>query len=447
MKERWLEVSENADEKQEKRLEEWASGKGVPFQNSEAEEKFRERAQMIKDAVQMKKMPKRVPVSPSVGYFPAEVEGLSFHQMMYDLDLLIKAWTKFYDEFDLDTLSGPFPLTGKPFDILDFQMYRWPGHGLPEDREFQFVEKEYMPAEEYRDLIDDPSGWFLTVYFPRIFGCAKGFAKLPVIPNVNELPMVASAVIPFAMPDVQKALKCLMEAGEAAVRWMQGLGPFLASIRGRGYPAMGGGLIKAPFDVLGDSLRGTRGIMLDMFRRPDEVKEACKRLTPLMVKAALAASRGSGNPFIMIPLHKGADGFISEEQFLTFYWPTLRQVLIALINEGLVPIPFAEGSYDSRLEIISDLPKGKCIWMFDRTDMARAKETIGKVACLEGNVPLDLMCTGTPEEVRAYSKQVIETAGRDGGYIFATGASLQGAKAENVRALVDAGKEFGTYSS
>ena len=35
-----------------------------------------------------------------------------------------------------------------------------------------------------------------------------------------------------------------------------------------------------------------------------------------------------------------------------------------------------------------DLPKGKTIWLFDQTDMARAKETIGQVACIQGNVPL-----------------------------------------------------------
>jgi len=35
-------------------------------------------------------------------------------------------------------------------------------------------------------------------------------------------------------------------------------------------------MTKAPFDVIGDSLRGTKGVMLDMFRYPDELKEACE---------------------------------------------------------------------------------------------------------------------------------------------------------------------------
>ena len=303
-----------------------------------------------------------------------------------------------------------------------------------------------MSADEYPDLIDDPTGWFMTVYFPRIFGALVNLNLIPVLPNINEIPMVVPAVVPFARKGVQDALACLIQAGEAAVEWGKNIRQFNATIMGRGIPAMGGGFVKAPFDVIGDTLRGTKGVMMDMFRHPDELIEACQRLTPLIVKAGVAGARATGAHYVMIPLHKGADGFMSEGQFLTFYWPTLRKILIGLIDEGLVPIPFAEGSYNTRLEIISDLPKGRCIWYFDQTDMARAKQTIGKVACLQGNVPLDLMCTGTPDEVTAYCKEVIAIAGKDGGFILSTGAGLQGAKAENVKALIDAGKTYGLYN-
>jgi uroporphyrinogen-III decarboxylase len=185
--------------------------------------------------------------------------------------------------------------------------------------------------------------------------------------------------------------------------------------------------------------------MMDLFRCPDEVEEACERITPLMVKAGVLGARASGGHFIFIPLHKGADGFMSDGQFQTFYWPTLRKVLIGLIDEGLVPVPFAEGSYNTRLELISDLPKGKTIWIFDRSDMKRVKETIGQVACIQGNVPLSLMCTGSVDQVKACCREVIEVAGEDGGYILSTGGSLQGARAENVKAFIDAGREYGGY--
>jgi len=141
---------------------------------------------------------------------------------------------------------------------------------------------------------------------------------------------------------------------------------------GLGYPSFTGGFTKAPFDVIGDTLRGTRGVLMDIYRHPDELIEACERLIPFMIKAGVNSCNASGHLMPLIPLHKGADGFMSDDQFKTFYWPTLRKLIIGLVNEGIVPILFAEGSYNQRLEVISDLPKGKVIWWFDLTDMKKA---------------------------------------------------------------------------
>jgi uroporphyrinogen-III decarboxylase len=212
---------------------------------------------------------------------------------------------------------------------------------------------------------------------------------------------------------------------------------------GRGFPAFSGGFTKAPFDVIGDSLRGTTGVMLDIFRHPDELKEACERLTPIMVKSGAASCRANGHIMPFIPLHKGADGFLSGPMFQTFYWPTLRKLIIGLIDEGMVPLLFAEGRYNERLDIIGDIPKGKTVWWFDRTDMKRAKETVGRVACLAGNTPLDLLCTGTPDQVRACCRSLIDTAAPGGGFIFSTGAPMQGARPDNVRAMIEFAKRYG----
>jgi len=35
------------------------------------------------------------------------------------------------------------------------------------------------------------------------------------------------------------------------------------------------------------------------------------------------------------PLHKGDDTFMSRKQFETFYWPSLKKVMDALIEEGI----------------------------------------------------------------------------------------------------------------
>jgi uroporphyrinogen-III decarboxylase len=164
-----------------------------------------------------------------------------------------------------------------------------------------------------------------------------------------------------------------------------------------------------------------------------------------MVKAGVRGCIDSNNPLCFIPLHKGADGFMSDEQFRTFYWPTLRKLSIGLMDQGVVPMLFAEGAYNSRLEVIADLPRGKAIWYFDRTDMKHAKETVGKDTCVMGNVPLDLLYAGTPDEVKTYCKELIDLAGKGGGYIFSTGGGMEGTNAKNIKAMIDFARAYGVY--
>ena len=167
---------------------------------------------------------------------------------------------------------------------------------------------------------------------------------------------------------------------------------------------------------------------MDMFRQPDAVLEACDRLAPVVVKWVTRRSNPHTAPLVFIPLHKGADGFMSVEQFQKFYWPSLRKVIEGLVADGFVPYLFAEGAYGTRLETIADVPKGRTVWQFDRTDMRRAKEILGGIACIQGNVPISLLQLGTAEEVKAYSQDLIETVGPGGGFILDVGAVVDDAE-------------------
>jgi len=446
MRKRFVAVSDRAEQKQEDRFSIWLRGEGIPFIDASKQEAYRERAILIKDAIQMRKAPGRIPVCPSAGFFPNEYAGITMYEAMYDYEALGNAWECYHLDFEPDAYNGPTTIVpGKVLDILDLKLYQWPGHGLAREREYQFVEGEYMKADEYQDLIDDPTCFFLTVYFPRIFGSLKPFETFPLLPPVNEIPVIPPTVMAFGTAAMQSAFQSLEKAGEEALRWRAAVGQIGGKIMGRGFPSFSGGFTKAPFDVIGDSLRGTTGVMLDIFRHPDELKEACERLVPMMIKSGAAACRANKHIMPFIPLHKGADNFMSDDMFRTFYWPTLRKVIIGLINEGMVPLLFAEGSYNDRLDVIADVPRGKVVWWFDRTDMKRAKETVGQVACLAGNMPLDLLCTGTPDQVRDYCRELIDTVGGDGGFIFSTGAGMQGSKTVNVKAMIEAVGELGAY--
>ncbi|MBN1255134.1 MAG: uroporphyrinogen decarboxylase [Deltaproteobacteria bacterium] len=449
MEKQWEEMT--ADEKQEVQFQKLLSpkdpeGNDIKFQSTEAEAAYKASITRIKDAIQLKKTPDRIPVTILPSMFPYIDAGMTVEEAMYDYDKCAAAFKKFMLEFKPDmNIGASAPGPGKFYEILGYKLYKWPGHGVPPEHSYQCVEGEYMKPEEYDLLLMDPSFYFRNFYLPRVFGALEGFTMLPPLTGILEMYGLAFNFIPYALPPVQGTFKALFEAGAEALKWAMVMGGSDLELKSLGFPNILGGFTKAPFDVIGDTLRGTRGIMMDMYRQPDKLLKAVEALLPIMIGMGIGSMQQTGNPLIFMPLHKGADGFLSDEQFEKFYWPTFKAVMMGLIEGGCIPFPALEGHWGSRLKVIQDVPKGKTAWMVDQTDMAEAKKTLGKNACLIGNVPSSMLGLATPDEVIAYCKKLIDTAGKDGGYIMSNGAFFDGAKAENVKAMVDTAKEYGVY--
>ena len=77
--------------------------------------------------------------------------------------------------------------------------------------------------------------------------------------------------------------------------------------------------------------------------------------------------------------------------------------------------------------------------------MTKAKQIIGKTACIMGNVPTSVMCTGTPETVTNYCRKLIEDCAPGGGYILTGGAQATEATPANFHAMMAAAKRYGVY--
>jgi uroporphyrinogen-III decarboxylase len=239
--------------------------------------------------------------------------------------------------------------------------------------------------------------------------------------------------------------KTLLDASALMAKWGKTARDCRMDAMKAGFPILRGSFTTAPFDSLGDTLRGTQGIIMDMYRQPDKILEALEVITPLNLASAIAAADNNDCPIVSIPLHKGEDNFMSRSQYEKFYWPTFRRLLMGLINEGIVPYVFAEGKYNTRLDIIKDVPKGSMVWWFEATDMAQAKKHLGGIACIAGNVPASILLTGTPQDVKEYCRKTIEVAGAGGGLILNGAAFVHDGKAENLRAMTEASKEYGMY--
>lgn len=434
-------------EKREARFAEWRSP-GVSFASPEAERGYRERTQLIKDVVDLKK-PARVPVCPIIGFYPFAYAGVTAREAMYDTEKLGLALKKFHTDFLPDTLSSaPIYGSGQVFEALDYRLYRWPGHGVADRAPYQCVEAEYMRADEYDQFINDPSGFFGRFYLPRVFGALEAWQMQAPLTDILELPFFGPYIVPIGLPPVQAAYQKLLEAGRLAMEWIQAAAAIDgATMTTLGLPALIGGFTKAPFDTLGDTLRGTRGIMMDKFRQPNKLLAAMERLVPLAIDMGVRTATQGRNPMVFIPLHKGADGFLSNDDFKKFYWPTLKAVILGLIQEGLVPYLFVEGGYNQRLDIITDpdIPRGATIWVFDQTDMKEVKKRFTGWACFGGNLPVSMLKAATPDQVRTAVRRLIDDLAPDGGYLLANGAVLDDAEAENLHAMIQTGKEYGVY--
>jgi len=387
-----------------------------------------------------------VPVSLPIGSMPAFLYGGSYYECSYDYHKAVAAWEKFNAQIpEADSLGTPamvFP--GRVYDLIGYKLYKWPGGGLDKNAEgIQFVEGEYMTVDEYDKLIDNPSDFWMRTYMPRIFEVFKPWAQLNSFTTIIEAPGMYFA--PFGRPDMQASLDSLKAAGNELNEFMKVIGPFTRKTVAAGYPGMRGGMAKAPFDTVGDTLRGTKGIIMDMRRCPDKLLAAIDVVTTFTIEQTIAMVDRIKGHIVTFPLHKGADGWMSDEHFKKFYWPSLRAVINALIDEGIQVNLFAEGSYETRLDAVNEFPRGTVSWLFDKTDMGKAKKALGDKCCISGNVPTSLIVTGTPAQVKEYCRKLIETCAPGGGYILAAGAQAEKGSIENLKAMLEAAREYGTY--
>lgn len=406
------------------------------------QELYDERLKRVKDVVALR-VPDRVPVFGHYQQYPYRFAGISFKQAMNDYAAAREACHKFVDYFQPDLDFGPvFAYPAKPMETLGWKAFKWPGNGLEDDRMYQYVEDEYMTADEYDEFIFDPSEFMQRKWAPRQFTALAGFQQ--IVPWRRFMWSGWMNFGFFASPEMQETLRLAVKAGEEMNEWWGSQIQYWGEIKAKGFPVAYAGFDWPPFDILGDTLRGTRGILTDMRRHPDKLLKALDIATQIFIEYGSGAA-GAELPFVWVWMHKGGGSFMSDEHFKTFYWPFLRKGLIALTEKGVIPVVICEANIENRLQHFADVPKGKIIYHVAQTDLAKAKEALGGVATIMGNVPNSMLASGTPEEVKAYVKKSIDIAGKDGGYIVDTAVMLDEARPENLKAMIDFTKEYGVY--
>jgi uroporphyrinogen-III decarboxylase len=419
-----------------------------PDAGKSTEQLFGERYKRLEDAVNLRQ-PDRVPINLGLGYMLAEYAGITRQVLQDDFEQGQAALEKAAIDFQPDTAMGVFGFGPGASIAVGDQMTKWPGVGLGENGSFQFAEQEFMKPEDYDAFLNDPSDWALRTYLPRAFSEMKSFAMLPPFGMWAFGFYHLSNLMQYANPAVMASVQAL---GKAIQATCAALGNVITSgqrMAALGFPGpffLAGTLIEAPFDFMSDTLRGMRGIMLDIHRRPEQLLAAEQKVLKFQVEFAINNFKATGNPYVFIPLHRGSDGFMSIPQFEKFYWPQLKSMMTQLIDAGMFPGCFYEGVWDQRLHYLAELPKGKTYGWYQSSDIFKVKEIVGDTMCIIGGMPNSMLQSGTVDQVRAHTKKLCEVVGKGGGYIMGVGiGEMEGSKPELVKAWVQAAKEFGVY--
>jgi len=387
----------------------------------------------------------RVPIAPKLSFLYGSGYGISSYATLMDLRNVIPGIKGYLEEFQPDVAWPPAVYPALAALALESEFLKLPGaeHGIGLDESYQILDGEYMTEDEYGEFCFDPTHFILTKWMPRRNKKLAGLAKLN-FQNPIEFGFF-SQLAPFADPEVQEAFSALTAAGKHSLDWLVAGGMCAATIEEEGFvlgPQLG---TTCPFDMLADSFRGMINTIVDVKERPEELLEALNVMQEIMLKNALGGAIAMKREYFLIPLHMGVDEFMSPADYAKFYWPGFKALMMACIDNGITPYVFCEGNYNTRLEQLCDIPKGKVIYMFEKIDEKRAKETVGQVACIGGHLPTSLLMFSTPERVADETKRLLDIYAPGGGFFMDTSIPIDRCKKENLHAMFETTLKYGVY--
>jgi hypothetical protein len=207
------------------------------------------------------------------------------------------------------------------------------------------------------------------------------------------------------------------------------------------------GMIKAPFDLLMDKLRGYQGSVMDAFTQPDKVRKACEALMPHIVKNALGGADPAKIAPITIWAHRGTVPFITPEMFDGIMWPTLKPVFEEIISKGYQILFYGEGNWEAHYEKLLEFPAGSIIYHLDKGDPLKLVNTIKRKFAVSGGLPYELLAWGTKSDVESYLARLFSSLAPEGGYILdSTALMMQDINVDNVKTAIAYTMEHGVYS-
>jgi len=176
--------------------------------------------------------------------------------------------------------------------------------------------------------------------------------------------------------------------------------------------------------TLGARLVGEETMMKATFKKPDFVHKVVDFATDLLIHLYEPVVSDGTLEVISIADPTASGDLISKKQFEKFALPYLKKFNDWAKSKNVHTLVHICGNTTDRLDLFP-LTGASCISLDHKTDIAKAKEVLHGKMCFGGNVdPVKIMLQGTVGQVEDACKQVIQTAGTDGGFVLMPGCDI-----------------------
>lgn len=384
-------------------------------------EKYNERKKRILDAIFMERSPDRVPViGNGINFFPAKYAGITCEQYMCDWKLLKSSNIKIMEDFDLDMFFVPWLFgIGNLLKASGLNLIKMPGRDIDVNSGYQFNEEDRLKAEEYDEFLKDPVKFALNTIGPRCITLPDG-KKMPMFKTMREAKKVFHHI--FQMDSLMKA------HGAYTI-----FGAF-------GFP---------PYDLMSFILRTIQSLSKDLMKKDlrQKVLDIMDWMTPYVTSLFSSIANITGNPGVWFTSERAFS--LSPKQFEQFYWPALQKMILAFVKKGLIPFLTIESDVTHLVHYLKELPKDvarRCVFNCDTTDIIKAHKILDGHMCIAGNIPLSIMCVGTPNDVKDYCDKIFPELKGTGGFLLSPALGIPDeAKPENVHAVIEYAHKYGQY--
>ena len=195
---------------------------------------------------------------------------------------------------------------------------------------------------------------------------------------------------------------------------------------------------------------GFENLTFAMYDEPELLMEIIEAADAFWTKLGLKLIE-AGCTALYVANDMGMNGstLISPDQLREFFFPSLKKQISAWKAAGGKVLYHSCGNVDAVLEDLADMQIDALnnIQVRAGMDLKSVKERIGDRVTLVGNVDAtDILCGQDKAAIEAAIRQVVETAGYDGGLIIATDHSFhKGMPEENVLFFLEKAKEIGAF--